>query len=138
MSYTITEKCNGCDACTKFCPVDAISGERKKLHAIDGALCIECGACGRICPEGAVKDAKGSVCTMIKHSQWPKPVFDKKICTSCNICIESCPVNCLALSKAESRKNPHGYPYMHNAKACIGCGFCARECPVDAVAMAGA
>jgi electron transport complex protein RnfB len=136
MSYTITDCCNGCGACMRFCPVDAIAGEKKEKHHIITTLCIECGACGRICPEGAVIDSGGEVCTMIKRSQWNKPRFDEKLCASCNICIDACPVGCIGLSKAASEKNPYGYPYLKEEKACIGCGFCADECPVGAVAMA--
>jgi len=44
------EKCVGCLLCLKNCPVDAISGERKKVHVIDQELCIKCGACLDVCP----------------------------------------------------------------------------------------
>jgi NADH:ubiquinone oxidoreductase subunit F (NADH-binding)/(2Fe-2S) ferredoxin/Pyruvate/2-oxoacid:ferredoxin oxidoreductase delta subunit len=44
------EKCVGCLLCLKNCPVNAISGERKKVHTIDQALCIKCGACFNVCP----------------------------------------------------------------------------------------
>ncbi|MEA3470963.1 MAG: 4Fe-4S binding protein [Thermodesulfobacteriota bacterium] len=134
MSYTITDLCNGCGACIRLCPVDAIQGEKKEKHHIVEALCIDCGACGRICPEGAVKDHSGALCVMVKRSQWEKPRFNNKTCTSCNICIDACPVSCLVLSGA-SEKDPHGYPFLKDEKACIACGFCAEECPVDAVTM---
>jgi len=48
--YIEPEKCVGCLLCLKNCPVDAISGERKKVHVIDQELCIKCGACFDICP----------------------------------------------------------------------------------------
>jgi NADH:ubiquinone oxidoreductase subunit F (NADH-binding)/(2Fe-2S) ferredoxin/Pyruvate/2-oxoacid:ferredoxin oxidoreductase delta subunit len=44
------KKCVGCLLCLKNCPVDAISGERKKVHVIDQDLCIKCGACLDVCP----------------------------------------------------------------------------------------
>ncbi len=134
MAYKITDACDGCGACKKICPVDAIHGEKKELHVIEDALCIECGACGRICPREAVQDGFGIVCEMVKRSGWEKPVFDRKKCVSCMICMDACPVGCLSLSEAVSG-DPHGYPYLDKEKACIGCGFCAYECPVDAVTM---
>ncbi len=54
LSYTITDKCVGCTACTKVCPVGAISGEKKSKHAIDPKVCIKCGACAAKCPVGAI------------------------------------------------------------------------------------
>lgn len=48
--YIEPSKCVGCLLCLKSCPVDAISGERKKVHIIDQDKCIKCGACFDICP----------------------------------------------------------------------------------------
>jgi NADH-quinone oxidoreductase subunit F len=50
LTYTIDqEKCVGCGACKKNCPVDAIAGEKKKVHQIDQELCIKCGKCFAVC-----------------------------------------------------------------------------------------
>ena len=136
MSYKIIESCNGCGACAKICPVNAISGEKKTLHGINKEMCIECGACGRICPVEAVRDSFGISCEMVKRSAWEKPRFDRKTCMSCRICIDACPVGCLDLSDPQRSDDPNGYPFLKIEKACIGCGFCARECPVDAVTFA--
>ena len=48
------EKCTGCMACAKNCPVEAISGERKKPHVIDNDKCVKCGKCITSCNFGAV------------------------------------------------------------------------------------
>lgn len=136
MSFSITQACNGCQACKKICPVDAISGERKENHTIDGTVCIDCGACGRICPQQAILDGSGKACSMIKRSQWMNPQFEMKTCMSCTICLDACPVNCLALMEAPEAKNLHMYPYLKDEKVCIGCGFCSAECPVEAISMA--
>lgn len=53
--YNILEdKCVGCTACAKVCPVECISGERKKVHVIDQEKCIKCGACQAKCKFDAI------------------------------------------------------------------------------------
>ena len=50
LQYFITEKCIGCGACARACPVGCISGDRKERHLIDQNRCIKCGACMEACP----------------------------------------------------------------------------------------
>ncbi len=50
----VTEKCIGCHACAKVCPVSAASGELKKQHLIDQGKCIGCGICATKCPVAAI------------------------------------------------------------------------------------
>jgi len=52
--YILEEFCNGCGACLRACPAKAITGEKKKLHNIDPAVCIKCGACFDVCKFKAV------------------------------------------------------------------------------------
>ncbi len=54
LTYTINDKCTGCMVCLKECPATAITGEKKKLHVIDQALCTRCGVCRSVCKLSAV------------------------------------------------------------------------------------
>jgi NADP-reducing hydrogenase subunit HndC len=55
MKYSIDiDKCVGCTACARGCPVNAITGERKGPHFIDQEKCIKCGACFEKCKFSAV------------------------------------------------------------------------------------
>jgi ferredoxin len=49
------EKCTGCGACLRQCPVEAIIGEKKEPHDIDYDKCIKCGVCRSTCKFDAVK-----------------------------------------------------------------------------------
>jgi len=52
--FTINDKCKGCTACARKCPVNCISGKVKELHVIDQAKCIKCGVCLEVCKFKAV------------------------------------------------------------------------------------
>ncbi len=49
------EKCKGCSACSRKCPVNAISGEIKQPFEIDQEKCIKCGVCVATCPFKAIE-----------------------------------------------------------------------------------
>ena len=56
ITYSIDpDLCTGCTSCTRLCPSDCISGEKKKPHTIDTSRCIRCGICRDTCKFGAVK-----------------------------------------------------------------------------------
>ena len=47
-------KCKGCTVCARKCPVECISGERKKPHVIDQSSCIKCKQCVSSCKFDAI------------------------------------------------------------------------------------
>jgi len=50
----LADKCKGCTACARKCPVGAITGKVKEVHVLDADKCIRCGACKAACKFGAI------------------------------------------------------------------------------------
>jgi len=55
LKYTIdAAKCKSCGLCTKVCPMNCITGEKKVPYVIDQSKCAKCGACMEKCPFKAI------------------------------------------------------------------------------------
>jgi NADH-quinone oxidoreductase subunit F len=59
--YIDPSRCSACLRCLKNCPVEAIDGEKRKIHVIDQSKCTKCGTCFDVCPPkfSAVKKISG-------------------------------------------------------------------------------
>ncbi len=57
LSFTVNEKCVGCGACKRVCPVAAVEGARKEKHRILQERCIRCGQCFTVCKFDAITRA---------------------------------------------------------------------------------
>ncbi len=67
-----------------------------------------------------------SISRLIAGLVWIQPRIDAKTCTSCQICIETCPVQCITLNRNSA---------VIEKKNCIQCYCCSEVCPENAVVM---
>lgn len=57
-------------------------------------------------------------------------------CVACYLCAAACPVDCIALQKAEDESG-RWYPefFRINFSRCIFCGYCEEACPTYAIQL---
>ena len=53
---------------------------------------------------------------------------DREVCKGCNVCVNECPHDVLALHKEVNSCGYH-YAYMKNPENCTGCTNCGLVCP---------
>lgn len=81
----------------------------------------------------------GCCCGILQlHKSVPNPVghwatnfyaaVDAELCTGCDVCVDTCQVNAMALDDDESLARV-------DLTRCLGCGNCAVACPEDAVEL---
>ena len=76
---------------------------------------------------GGLTEAGSSL--KFKTGTWKavKPIWDKKKCINCMICVVNCPEDCIP-SKDGKRKET-------DLDFCKGCGICSAVCPVKCIKM---
>ena len=71
VAYIEEDKCIGCTACIKACPVDAIVGGNKQSHTVIAVECTSCEKCIEPCPTDCITMEKKVV--SIYDWTWEKP-----------------------------------------------------------------
>lgn len=95
--------------------------------------CMGRGTCVRACPFGAITIGEDRL-----------PVINKNLCTSCGLCIASCPNDILVFGKESEKVHVRCMSHEKGkiVKAvctygCIGCKICEKVCPVGAAKVTG-
>ena len=66
-----------------------------------------------------------------------KPWIDETTCAGCSVCVENCPMDCLAIEAPKFHGDIHTIAYLIEGSNCIGCGICAKVCPIRAITIKG-
>ena len=138
MAYKIdADKCIGCTACARQCPVKAISGERQQTHVIDPEYCINCGLCTQFCAQSAIINQWGAPVKFNKDARKQRkvPDIDTEACTGCWMCVEECPKYVLRISEPLFHGDIRTHAELFDPDNCIGCGKCEKRCPIGAITM---
>jgi 2-oxoglutarate ferredoxin oxidoreductase subunit delta len=55
-------------------------------------------------------------------------IVDTERCKGCDVCVNACPFDVLAMSKDLNAKG-YNFSYMLNPESCTGCSSCGLVCP---------
>lgn len=134
----VAADCVGCALCIDACPVDAIAGAPKYLHAVVDAHCTGCELCVPACPVDCIEliaaPANGqTVSRRLRPVRRRRPSSsvararpEAVACIRCGWCEPACPAGLspVALHDAFERGLAD-----ETAFDCIECGTCTAVCP---------
>ena len=64
-----------------------------------------------------------------------RPVFNYSKCTSCNACVQFCPVSVLSMTRrGRQRIYRNVFPEI-TGEGCTGCGDCAAACVMGCISI---
>ena len=126
--------CIGCTLCIDACPVDAIAGAPKFLHAVIPGRCTGCELCIPACPVDCIELVARS--DKVTEPRAPENAA-ALACIGCGRCESACPVDLkpevLHVAFEMGATDP-------SVIDCIECTACTRACPsgIDLVGEFGA
>ncbi|MCY3840430.1 MAG: RnfABCDGE type electron transport complex subunit B, partial [Gammaproteobacteria bacterium] len=126
--------CIGCALCIDACPVDAIAGASKYLHAVIPERCTGCELCIPACPV----DCIDLVARSVEFTGPPAPANASALaCIGCGRCEGACPVD---LKPEVLHAAFETGATDTSVIDCIECSACTRACPsgIDLVGASGA
>jgi len=116
--------CIGCALCIDACPVDAIAGTSKFLHAVIPERCTGCELCIPACPVDCIElvarsnEGAGAPTDPANASALP--------CIACGWCEKACPVDLDARALHVAFETGASNNAVFD---CIECTACTRACP---------
>ena len=119
----VEANCIGCALCIDACPVDAIAGASKYLHAVIPERCTGCELCIPACPV----DCIDLVARSDEVTEPPEPANAAALaCIGCGRCEGACPVD---LKPEVLHVAFETGPTDTSVIDCIECTACTRACP---------
>jgi len=136
--FIIEEKCVGCTACAKECPVSIIEGEPKEAFRIFAPdECIECSLCAWSCPTEAIVNGYGVTVPKLKREERPVAWIDEAGCTGCEVCMECCPVDAIdKVAPLDPSDTSPTQVCVVDYDVCVNCSLCSVLCPWETISMA--
>lgn len=64
-----------------------------------------------------------------------KVTFDEALCKGCELCVDACPKNIIALDKIKINQKGYNPAGVVNVEECIGCTNCALMCPDQVITV---
>ena len=88
-----------------------------------------CNCCGCCCEALIAARRFGSLHPV--HTTNFIPHVEDELCNGCAKCVNTCPVEAMALVSAHDPHKPKRRKASLNTDLCLGCGVCTRVCPTD-------
>ena len=64
-----------------------------------------------------------------------KIIIDENYCKGCELCVEACPKNLIALEREKMNGKGYHPAGVKDMELCVGCASCANMCPDCAITV---